>query len=154
MTSLEFHGLAHGAQRGDREAAQRLLRLGLHGGLVEPVQPVDLLPAEVHVLHHVEVVAEREILIDDLDAQPRGVLRPVDVHQLPVEEDLARVDGMDPGDALDERRLARAVVADQGHDLARRDVEVDLVESLDRAEGLRDPAKLQNRRVTHCCSSS
>ena len=38
---------------------------------------------------------------------------------LALEEDLARVDGVDAGDALDERRLAGAVVADERHDLAR-----------------------------------
>ena len=37
------------------------------------------LAAEVHVLDDVEVVAEREILVDDLDPELRRVLRPVDV---------------------------------------------------------------------------
>ena len=46
---------------------------------------------------------------------------------------------VDAGDALDERRLAGAVVADEGHDLAGRDVEVDLVERLHRAEAFETP---------------
>ena len=53
-----------------------------------------------------------------------GVLRAVDVHRLALEEDLALVERVDPGDALDQRRLAGAVVADQRHDLAARHVEV------------------------------
>ena len=81
---------------------------------------------------------EREVLVDDLDPERGGVLRAVDRDRLALEEDLARVDRVDPGDALDERRLAGAVVADERHDLARRDVEVDLVERLDGAEALRD----------------
>ena len=36
------------------------------------------LAAEVHVLDDVEVVAEREVLVDDLDPELGGVLRPVD----------------------------------------------------------------------------
>ena len=43
---------------------------------------------------------------------------------------------VDPGDRLDQRRLAGAVVADQADDLAGVDVEVDPVQSLDRAEAL------------------
>ena len=84
------------------------------------------LAAEVHVLDDVEVVAEREILVDDLDPEPRGVLRPVDVHLLALEQDLAAVGGMRAGDALDERRLARAVVADERHHLAAPHLEVDV----------------------------
>ena len=38
-----------------------------------------LLPAEEHVLHDVEVVAEREVLVDDLDAERGGVAGAVDV---------------------------------------------------------------------------
>ena len=35
-----------------------------------------LFAAEVHVLDDVEIVAEREILVHDLDAQLGGILRP------------------------------------------------------------------------------
>ena len=42
------------------------------------------LPPEVHVLDDVEVVAEGEVLVDDLDPELRRVLRPVDVHPLAV----------------------------------------------------------------------
>ena len=112
-------GLAHGAQRGDGEALQRLARLGLHRGLVELAHPVDQLAAEVHVLDDVQVVAQREVLVDDLDAEVRRVLRAVDAHRLALEADLPAVDRVDARDALDQRRLARAVVADEGHHLAR-----------------------------------
>ena len=44
------------------------------------------LAAEVHVLDDVEVVAEREILVDDLDPELGRVLRPVDVDSLAVED--------------------------------------------------------------------
>ena len=56
------------------------------------------LAAEVHVLDDVEVVAEREILVDDLDPEPRGVLRAVRCDVLALEEDLAAVGGMNAGD--------------------------------------------------------
>ena len=49
-----------------------------------------------------------------------------------------------PGQRLDERRLARAVVADDGEDLARHQVEIGVVHggdaalALDEASGLQD----------------
>ena len=103
------------------------------------------LAAEVHVLDDVEVVAEREILVDDLDPELGGVLRAVDRDRLAVEEDLAAVGVVDAGDALDQRRLAGAVVADERHHLAGAHLEVDVGERLDRAEVLRHSAKLEER---------
>ena len=73
------HRLADRPDRRDREALHRLGRLGLHHRLLEPLEHVVGLAAEVHVLDDVEVVAEREILVDDLDPELRRVLRPVDV---------------------------------------------------------------------------
>ena len=52
-----------------------------------------------------------------------------------VEQDLARVGDVGPGEALDERRLAGAVVADDREDLAGVEVDVDAVEADDPAEG-------------------
>ena len=112
---------------------------------LQPEQPVVRLAAEVHVLDDVEVVAEREILVDDLDPELGRVLRAVDRDPLAVEEDLAAVDRVDAGDALDQRRLAGAVVADERHDLAVAHLEVDVVERLHRAEVLRDAAQLERR---------
>ena len=61
-------------------------RLRLHRRLLQPLEAVVRLAAEVHVLDDVEVVAEREILVDDLDPELRRVLRAVDRDRLAVEE--------------------------------------------------------------------
>ena len=125
----------------DRRHAQAAKRLGgalLHRRLAQPADEVVLLAPEVHVLDDVEVVAEREILVDDLDPELRRVLRPADRDPLAVEPGLALVDRVDPGDALDQRRLAGAVVADERHHLARAHLEVDVGERVDRAEALAD----------------
>ena len=105
--------------------------------------PLRLLPAEEHVLDDVEVVAEREVLVDDLDAERGGVAGAVDGDRLAVEAELARVDGVDAADALDQGGLAGAVVADQRGDLAGVGGEVDVVQDLHRAEALVDPAQLE-----------
>jgi len=66
----------------------------------------------------------------------------VDVHLLALEQDPAAVGGVGAGDALDEGRLAGAVVADKRHHLAGTDLEVDVVQRLHRAERLRDVLQL------------
>ena len=102
-----------------------------------------LLAAEEHVLDDVEVVAQREVLVDDLDAERRGVLGAVDRDRLALEEELPGVGAVDAGDRLDQRRLAGAVVTDEGGDLARVDLEVDVVQHLDGAEALVDSTQLE-----------
>ena len=104
------------------------------------------LPAQEHVRYDVEVVGEREVLVDDLDAEVRGVPRAVDIDMAALESDLALVEGVDPDDALDQGRLSGPVVADESHDLTAADLEVDLVERLNRAERLRDAPRLEERR--------
>ena len=139
--------LPDGANRRDGETLHRLCRARLHLGLLEPLEEVVRLAAEVHVLDDVEVVAEREVLVHDLDPELGGVLRPVDRNRRAVEEDLAAVGRVDPGDTLDQRRLAGAVVADERHHLACPHLEVDIGERMHRAEVLRYPAKLEQRAV-------
>jgi hypothetical protein len=46
----------------------------LHLRLVEHAL-VNLFPPQEHVLDDVEVLAQRQVLVDDLDAVPRRVLR-------------------------------------------------------------------------------
>ena len=88
--------------------------------------PPSALPAQEHVLHDVEVVAQGEVLVDGLDAERGGVAGRADVHRPPVPADLAAVGRVDAGDALDQHRLAGAVVADERGHLAGRDVEIDV----------------------------
>ena len=127
------HRLADGAHGRDVEVGQHLARLDLHGGLVEEPVPQLLVPEE-QVLDDVEVVAQREVLVDRRDPERFGVVRAVDVGRLALPEDLALRRLPQPGDGLDRHGLAGAVVADQRGDLACRNGEVDLVEGLDRPE--------------------
>src|SRR5262249_7451334 len=109
------------------------------------------LTAEVHVLDDVEVVAQSEILVDDLDPELCRLLGAVDRHLAPLKEGFPLVHRVNPRDALDQRRLAGAVVADESHDLAVTDLEVDVAERLNRAERLRDAAELEEWCVGHPC---
>ncbi len=116
---------------------------------------MEFLPAEEHVLDDVEVVAQGEVLVDDLDAEGGGVAGAGDVAGPAGDGDLAAVDGVDAGDAFDQRRLAGAVVADEGADLAGVDGEIDLGEDLDGAEALGDAGEFeQHLRCPHCIPAS
>ena len=141
-------------QRRDREVIEHLARPGLHLRLVEAEETRVQLPAEVHVLDDVEVVGERQVLVDDLDAETGRLLGAGDGHRLPLPDQLALIDRVDPGDALDQGRLAGAVVADEGHDLAVGRAQVRATQGVDRAEALEDSLRLQQVRFAHRSLSS
>ena len=84
---------------------------------------VTQLAAEEQVLRGVEVVGQRQRLVDRLDAVAACVAGRADLDLLAVDEDLAAVGVVGAGEHLDQRRLAGAVVAEQADHLAR--VEVD-----------------------------
>ena len=62
----------------------------------------------------------------------------------PSQEHLALVGLLEPADDLHQRRLARAVVAEQPEDLALAQVQVDVAQRGDRAEALGDVLDAQD----------
>jgi hypothetical protein len=92
------------------------------------------LPAAVEVLGGRQIVEQREVLIDGLDAGQARRGRRMQRRPLAVEQDLAFVERVDAADALDQGRLAGAVVAEKGKHLAAIGVEADALESMDRPE--------------------
>ena len=94
------------------------------------------LAAGVEVVGRPQVVEQREILVDGLDPERARVGRRVDRDRRAVHLDRAAVEPVHAAQALDQRRLAGAVVAEQREHLAAAHVEVDPVERGDRAEAL------------------
>ena len=146
-------------ERGDRDAdrrdlggelTQQLPRALLHLDLVERAGRGVLL-AEVQVGDDVEVVAQREVLEDRGDAELLRLLGAVDGDAFAVEDHLTLVGRVDAGHDLDERRLAGAVVADQGDDLTGVHVDRDILERLHGAETLADA---RHREHGCCCCGS
>src|SRR3954452_2421969 len=138
------HGLPDRLHRPHGQGREGLAGLLLHRVLVQQDAGARL-ASEKHVLDDVEVVAQREVLVDDLDSQVRGVLRAVHMDRLALEQVLAGVEAVDPGDGLHQGRLARPVVADQRRDLSGVDGEVDVVQHVHGTEALVDAAQLQQR---------
>ena len=73
------------------------------------------------------------------------VLRAPDVNGSPVPPDLAAARLPDARDALDQRALAGAVVADKRGHLTGGNIEIDVGQGVDGAEALSDAAQLQQR---------
>src|SRR5207248_3462362 len=105
------------------ESAEGAAGEAAHGRPVQHVEgaqhpAAEHLAAQVQVGRRVEVGGAGQVLVHRLDAVPLRVERVAEVHQLPVEGDLAavRLDGATKD--FDQRALAGPVVADQGDDLA------------------------------------
>ena len=102
------------------------------GGPVEP---------EGDVRPHVEMREQRPVLEDEADAAPFR-RRPVALagDAPPTDLDGSGVGAFEPGDHAEGRGLAAAARAEQRHDLAVPDVEIERVDGAHAAEGLRDAA--------------
>ena len=138
----------------DFSSLEELAGAAVHGAVVEdrtgPILAAHL-AAEEDVGGGGEVVAEREVLVDDLDAVAAGVERPVQDDLAAVHPHAARGWAEVAGDHLDQGRLAGAVVAHQPDDLAGLERERHVIHRLDGAEVLGNVGELEN---SHPSSSS
>ena len=101
------------------------------------------LPADEDVLRDGEIGHQVELLMDDADPGLLGMFGPADLVALAVEVELALIGGVDPGEQLHQRRLAGAVLADQGEHLAAVQVQVHVLQGLHAGKALRHPAHFQ-----------
>ena len=119
----------------------------LHRHLVE--LPGAHLLAEEDVGDDVEVLAERQVLEDGGDAEVERVARARAMTTgRPSKRMVPELGWMHAGEDLDQRRLAGAVVADEGDDLAGMDVEVDVGERRYGAEVLGHALQAEDRLVS------
>ena len=108
----------------DLEALQHLRRPRAYILLAVDEEALARPAAEEDVLADVHVPAEREVLVDHLDADVAALVRALEMDRLAGDEDLAGVALVGAGEDLHQRRLAGRVVADEAEDLAgieRRD---------------------------------
>ena len=139
-----------GPHRGDgaRELADHRLGLGLHFLFLEHMK-AEIIPcyfaAHEEVGDHVNVGAERQVLVHRLDTHRLGVGGAGEVDFAPIENDFTGIGFQAAGDDLDQGGLAGAVVAQERHHLARVDLEAYVVQGRDRAEALRDRLDAQQR---------
>src|SRR6266850_4237100 len=113
----------------------------IHRGIVENFERADAFAdfaAEENIGSCAEIVAEREILMHDLDTMPAGFDRPVHGQILAFHLHRPMRGAKISGDDLDEGGLAGPVVAHQSDDLARLKRQRNVVEGMNGAEMLRN----------------
>ena len=115
--------------------------------MIEPAERAEAafdLAAEKHIGRGGEVVAEGEVLIDDLDALLAGLDRLGEMDRLVLDANFAAGRQEVAGDHLHEGRLAGAVVAHQAERFAVLELEVDVIQGVDRPEVLGDSLELES----------
>ncbi len=122
--------------------AERAGELGQPGRARLGVEAHAAALAEQQVLEHAERRHERRVLVDHAHAEPERSARRVDAHVLAAHADVAGVGLRHAREHAHQRRLARAVLAQQAVHLAGADREVDVVVRDDAREGLRDADQL------------
>ena len=110
---------------GMSSSATRASACGVQPTAIDQHAQPGRLAAQQDVLGHREVRRQRQLLVDQPDAQPVGLGRVADLDRPAVHLDRAGVGPHDAAQHLDQRRLPRAVLAQQGVDLAGPQVEID-----------------------------
>jgi hypothetical protein len=112
-------------------------------------RPAARLGREDDVLRHRHYRYEHEVLVHHAHAPIDRIAGRRDANGLPVQMDLALVGVVEPVEDVHERRLARAVLAEQGVHLALGQLEVDAVVGDHPREALRDSLQFEERGVCH-----
>src|SRR6266851_6141085 len=141
----------------DLDTGKIVARLRHHPALVEDIDAGDetsrQLGADEDVLPDRQPRGEGEILVDRRHPGGQRRARRGEVDRLPVELEPARARRMGARDDADQGRFAGTVVAADGDDLARRDVEIDALQGRDGAVGFADAGEAQERRHFIICST-
>ena len=138
------HRLLEAAEIGV-EPVHHLAAFGLHRDVIQRAICRLEFATEIEVGRGVDVVGERQRLVDRLDAVFLGVSRVVDVGLLASDVDVAMVALVGAGQDLDEGGFARAIVAEQTDDLAREKVYGGAIDSPNATKGDGDVAHFDER---------
>ena len=167
LTLPAGQGRHRGARRAKphAQALELFARLPAHRRAVDEAELAeqarqDDLPAEKQILERRQIGGKREILIDRRYAVSLRVVGRIEGDRLAGDKDLPLVWPVRAGKDFHERRLARAVVADEGADFSSVDGEVSAIESAHMPEPARDRTGFEQRRVIRanlrsqdrCCS--
>ena len=121
-------------------------------GRLDDSTTVDDRPGDQRLATEEDVVGRRqfgneiELLMDDGDARPLGVLDAGELDRRAIDPDGAVVLDVHAGEDLHQSRFAGAVLSDKRMHFARGEVEVDVLEHGDAGEGLAKAARLDDGR--------
>ena len=149
-TGQGLHGLAHVLQRADAKLRHFQFSVLHHSRLVELAEDFaensgrPTFSAEKDVLTDIESRSHRKHLVNGLNPGVARVLRPPESDGTSVDLHDAFLRSHRPGEAFDQRGFAGSIVADNGKDFMRIQVEVGTIESNDPSEGLDQAARCEN----------
>jgi hypothetical protein len=137
------------------EAAHQLAGLVAGRAALGEAEPRRLV-AEEDVLRHREAVDEVKLLVHGRDTEPQGGDRRAERRRAAPPGDHALVRLVRAGENLDQRGLARAVLAEQAVHLPGADLQVHTVQRTHAGEGLDDAVHRQEHlvRFAHAGASS
>ena len=121
-------------------------RVPLHEARLDQAERAVRFAAEEQVVRDRHRRDEAQVLVDDRDPGRSRCRRAPKVDLLPVDPDRARILLEHTGDDLDERGLARAVLAQERVDLAGPQVEFHAAQCVDAAEVLDDVGAFDEQR--------
>ena len=137
----------HASRPWDKDRDGFLLSEGAGAMVVEDLEHAHAAPhplaAQEDVGPDVEVLGEGEVLVDGLDARGEGVHGRLYARDMALHEDLPLVGPVDAGDDLDEGRLARPIVPEDGEGLPRAQADAHIVHRGQAAKTLRDAPGLE-----------
>ena len=108
-------------------------------------QRADSVQPHADVLRHAQIRKKSGLLVDACDTEPVRDSRSEMRNALPGDIDRAAIRLVCAGDDLDERRFARAILAEQRMHFARPQIERHALERTHRAEGFGDGGELEKR---------
>ena len=141
------------AEDGEGQVARRLAQVEIgHAHLAHPFhEGLDGRGGEAEVRRDVEIRDQRRLLVDGDEAGPARLGGRAHDMLAAVDEDAAAVRPDGAGEDLDEGRLAGAVGAHQGVDLAATDGERGIAQRDDGAVVLGDAGRLEKDVTRHVC---
>ena len=134
----------------DAELVEHGGRLAAHPSAVDAPEALERLHTDEDVLGDAQVGEERRLLEDDRDPGRLRLLGVVEDRLLAVEHEPSRVGAVDAREDLDESGLPRAVLADEPVHLAAEELDVAVLERVDRPEALLSVLEGEQRRRMRC----
>src|SRR5260370_32528540 len=123
----------------DRQTAQNFTCPSFHFILLRPAQcdrkpSRPLLTTQKEISDHIQVITQRQVLVDGSYSQRVGGLRRRNCHILSFKSDCPAIRVVHPADDFRQRGFACAIVANQSTDLTGVYFKIDTIERDDRSE--------------------
>ena len=133
----------------DAQLVEDRLRVAVHLRMIDEGPLLGIAP-QPEVVHHRHLRHQVQLLVHHGNAVLQRFLRGAERDRTATEQDLACIGMVDAEQALEQRGLARAVLAHQGVHGMGSDLQLRIVQRLDAGKALVDAAHLQQELACRC----